>query len=107
MKHRRFRMLACVPAAAGLSIALSTSASAAPAPAGSASGATVAAATTPSTFVKTFSNGSFSLTAEDVQPTSDSGHIAPAPSGTANGPARSWPLKLDSPGNPPVGEEVG
>jgi len=106
MKHRRFRMLACVPAAAGLSIALSTSASAVPAPAGSASGAT-AAATTPSTFVKTFSNGSFALTAEDVQPTSDGGHIALAQSGTANGPAVSWLLKLDSAGNPQFAEEVG
>jgi len=104
MKHRRFRMLACVPAAAGLSIALSTSASAVPAPAGSASGAT---ATTPSTFVKTFSNGSFALTAEDVQPTSDGGHIALAQSGTANGPAVSWLLKLDSAGNPQFAEEVG
>jgi hypothetical protein len=107
MKHRRFRMLACVPAAAGLSIALSTSASAVPAPAGSASGATVAAATTPSTFVKAFSNGSFALTAEDVQPTSDGGHIALAETNTSNGPAVTWLLKLDSAGNPQFAEEVG
>ena len=90
MKHRRFRMLACVPAAAGLSIALSTWASAAPASAGSASGGTAAAGVTPSTFVKTFSNGSFALTAEDVQPTSDGGHIALAGTETANGPAVTW-----------------
>ena len=60
MKHRRLRMLASVPAAAGLSIALSTAAWAAPGLAGGTSGATVAdsATSTPSTFVKVFSNGS-------------------------------------------------
>jgi hypothetical protein len=110
MKHRRFRMLASVPAAAGLSIALSTSASAAPGLAGGASGATVAASTTsttPSTFVKVFSNGSFALTTEDVQPTSDGGHIALAETNTSNGVGVSWLLKLDSAGNPQWQEEVG
>src|SRR4029077_2287178 len=81
-------------------------ASAVPAPAGNASGAT-AAATKPSTFVKTFSKGSFALTAEDVQPTPGGGHIRLAQSGTANGPAVSWLLKLDSAGNPQFAEEVG
>ena len=108
MKHRRFRMLAIVPAVAGLSIALSTSASAAPAPAGSASGATVAASTTtPSTFVKVFSNGSFALTTQDVRPTSDGGHIALAETDTSNGVGVSWLLKLDSAGNPQWQKEVG
>jgi hypothetical protein len=108
MKHRRFRMLAIVPAVAGLSIALSTSASAAPAPAGSASGATVAAATTtPGTFVKVFSNGSDALTTEDVQPTSDGGHIALAETNASGGVGVSWLLKLDSAGNPQFAEEVG
>lgn len=109
MKHRRFRMLAIVPAAAGLSIALSTWASAAPASAGSASGATVAASatTTPSTFVKVFSNGSNALTAEDVQPTSDGGHIALAQTRTSGGVGVSWLLKLDSAGNRQFAEEVG
>lgn len=109
MKHRRLRMLASVPAAAGLSIAVSTVAWAAPGVPGGASGATIVAAstTTPSTFVKVFSNGSFALTTEDVQPTSDGGHIALAETGTASGVGVSWLLKLDSAGNPQWQKEVG
>jgi hypothetical protein len=114
MIHRNFSMLVCLAGAAGLSIALSTSALATTGPAaGGASGANVAVAgpaTSSSTFVKVFSNSPVpqgALTTEDVQPTSDGGHVVLADTGTANGVGVSWLLKLDSTGNPQFQEEVG
>jgi hypothetical protein len=47
------------------------------------------------------------LTTEDVQPTSDGGHIALAETDTSNGVGVTWLLKLDSAGNPQWQEEVG
>lgn len=107
-------MLVCLAGAVGLSTALSTSALASTAPvAGGASGANVAAAAprpSSSTFVKVFSNGPApqgALTTEDVQPTSDGGHIVLAEAQSATGLPVSWLLKLDSTGNPQFQEEVG
>jgi hypothetical protein len=112
MKHFGIRSMASLATAGGLSVALTASAPATALTAGSASGANtaVAATTSGSTFVKVFSNAPVpqgALTTEDVQPTSDGGHVVLAVTESANGVGVSWLLKLDSTGNPQFQQEVG
>jgi hypothetical protein len=110
MKHHVIRAMASLATAAGLSTALCMSVSAATTLTAGGSGANVAAGTSGSTFVKVFSNGpapNGALTTEDLQPTSDGGHIVLALARSASSDLVSWLLKLDSTGTPQWQEELG
>lgn len=110
--RQRMRAPALLAATIGLSMVLAVPAWAAGGKGGGkGGGGGSGGGTTSTTYIKTYKNivngSQFSLTSEDLQPTSDGGHIALALTSTSNGFGASWLLKLDSTGATQWQQEFG